>query len=505
MPLTNKSTAPPQIIPKITGIDVELASIDPLRDDRGVSSCRALLAKVDGLPAGYRANWAQDSRRIFLPRTGGSTYIDMDHWEWASPETWSAWQTATSFHAMLELARDAGRLANQDRDNPHRIRVHANNSDGHSNSWGGHQSFLLSRRAYSWLFQERLHHLLFLTSAQISSLILTGAGKVGSENAAPEVDYQISQRADFFECLVAERTTFRRPIVNCRDESLAEERAFARLHCIFHDTALCHSAIVLRTGFMQLILAMIERGRTNQELVFEDPLRTIRKFSHDTTLQTTAPLVSGLQVSAIEHQMLLWEEAVKLVDSGAVADAVPRAKEILTLWEEILQLLAADDRSALAGRIDWVGKQLLLENAISRHQLEWSSPEVKQLDHQWSDLEGGLYRMLERNGAIERLATPGEIQDAKRNAPGDTRAYLRAFLLQRFAPDVRAIDWDSIVLWRRGGRYKVDLPDPAHGSKGLVDQLRSLDDDTLLNTLGAHPAPLTYQTTYQRTTVTHQS
>ena len=33
----------------------------------------------------------------------------------------------------------------------------------------------------------------------ISRQIFTGSGKVGSENGRPEVDYQLTQRADFFE------------------------------------------------------------------------------------------------------------------------------------------------------------------------------------------------------------------------------------------------------------------------------------------------------------------
>ena len=48
--------------------------------------------------------------------------------------------------------------------------------------------------------------------------VFTGAGKIGAENGAAPVDYQISQRADFFEEEVGLETTLKRPIVNTRDE-----------------------------------------------------------------------------------------------------------------------------------------------------------------------------------------------------------------------------------------------------------------------------------------------
>jgi len=40
------------------------------------------------------------------------------------------------------------------------------------------------------------HYLAYLAAFQVSSIVFTGQGKVGSENGQPHVDYQLSQRAD---------------------------------------------------------------------------------------------------------------------------------------------------------------------------------------------------------------------------------------------------------------------------------------------------------------------
>ena len=107
-----------------------------------------------------------------------------------------------------------------------------------------------------------------LAAHQVSSIIYTGGGKVGSENGRSAVPFQISQRADFFETLTALQTTYRRPIVNSRDETLCgrqhylssskeDAEGLARLHVIFYDASLSHAANVLKSGTMRIILAML--------------------------------------------------------------------------------------------------------------------------------------------------------------------------------------------------------------------------------------------------------
>ena len=73
------------------------------------------------------------------------------------------------------------------------IIVHKNNSDGKGNSYGAHENFLISRTIP---FGSLTQH---ITAFLVSRQILTGSGKVGSEHGRSDVDYQLTQRADFFE------------------------------------------------------------------------------------------------------------------------------------------------------------------------------------------------------------------------------------------------------------------------------------------------------------------
>ena len=86
--------------------------------------------------------------------------------------------------------------------------LYKNNSDGKGNSYGYHENYLVSRAVPF----ERITQV--LTPFFVTRSIYAGSGKVGAENQTSPVDYQISQRADFFETLVDLNTMVRRPIIN---------------------------------------------------------------------------------------------------------------------------------------------------------------------------------------------------------------------------------------------------------------------------------------------------
>src|SRR5262249_17152411 len=151
---------------------------------------------------------------------------------------------------------------------------------------------LVSRRAWDNLFRRRLHYQLSLAALQASSIVVNGQGKVGSENDAPPVSFQLGQRADFIETLCGEQTTYNRPLVNARDEALCGDRGdLARVHAICFDATLCQIATFLRVGIMQLGLALIEAEVVDHRLMLDDAVGALHVWSHDLTLTARAPLV----------------------------------------------------------------------------------------------------------------------------------------------------------------------------------------------------------------------
>jgi proteasome accessory factor A len=487
-------------IPKLVGADFELGNFIlglETRNGTGAEASRALLREVDGVLAaqssysgyggyggtytygygyGYSsAGWssgstynAQDRGRKFLATNGGCAYIDLDHLELCIPEVLSAFDHAAATAAMLRLAHSAQLRANEALPLGQTIQVLVNNSDGRSNSYGSHLNFLISRATWEDILERRPHYLQFLATHQLSAMVYTGQGKVGAENERPEVAYQISQRADFFETVTGTQTTYRRPIVNSRDESLCGSSShLARLHVIGFDNTLCHGANVLKVGTMQLVLAMLEAQDVDTRLAIDDFVAAAVEFSHDPSLQQSVRLAEGGRATAIEIQERILEHALRHRDAHGF-ETVPRADEILSLWEDTLTKLAAGDLDALAGRVDWILKSRILERALDqRDDLDWKSPELKYLDQIFGSLDPdeGLFWPHVRSGLVEAWVSEEEIEHFVNEPPNDTRAWTRAMLLRRFDPsEIERIDWDRIdVRVDRSGesrRYELRLDDP---------------------------------------------
>ena len=91
-----------------------------------------------------------------------------------------------------------------------------------------------------------------LTPFLVTRQPITGSGKVGAENGAAETDYQISQRADFFETEVGLSTMVARPIINTRDEPHADEMLYRRLHVIVGDSNMSEFSIYLKRELRRL-------------------------------------------------------------------------------------------------------------------------------------------------------------------------------------------------------------------------------------------------------------
>jgi proteasome accessory factor A len=431
---------------------------------------------------------AQDSFRKFLPANGGCAYIDLDHAEFPIPEVLSAVDYVAVWHATLRIARQAMINANEELDDGRCIRVLVNNSDGLGHSYGSHCNVLIARRAFDEMFDRKLQHLLYLAAYQTSSIVFTGQGKVGAENGAPSVDYQISQRADFFETLFGLQTTHNRPIVNTRDEALCGplfrdnplNARLARLHVIFYDSNLCHVACFLKIGVLQIVLAMIEAGWLNLGLILDDPVDAVVRWSHDPTLQARVRLADGRQLTAVEHQRYFHEDARRFFEQGGLQDIVPDAERILDVWGDVLEKLAAEDFGALAGSLDWILKLVGMQRAMANHpQLDWSSPPIKHLDHLYSSLDPneGLFWLHDRAGVVEHIVTSGEIERFVYEPPEDTRAWTRAMLLRAAGSSrINYVDWDRITFKLTGSHgfatyQTLWMPDPRRLTRTETSQL----------------------------------
>jgi Pup amidohydrolase len=400
---------------------------------------------------------------------GARYYVDHAHPEYSTPECADALELVCADKAGERILARSMLAARRLTDPGQEIVVYKNNSDGKGNSYGTHENYLVDRAVpFAALVRNLLPWF-------VSRQVFTGAGKVGSENGAGSVDYQISQRADFFEEEVGLETTLKRPIVNTRDEPHADPQQYRRLHVIAGDANLCEVATFLKVGTTAIVLAMIEDGFIAKDLSIIGPVAAMRTVSHDPSCRATVELLDGGRITAVDLQWEFLRLAQKYADETGLGacggDEV--GPMVLSRWESALAALERDPM-ALDGQLDWVTKLSLFQAYMERDGLDWSDPKLSLLDLQYHDVRPArsLYEKLVRAGKIERLVAEDDVHRAMTVPPSSTRAYFRGECLARWPESVVAANWDSVILDVGSDPLRrIPMMEPLRGTKAHVEPL----------------------------------
>ena len=315
---------------------------DPYLDLRGTRAER-----LERDPNDLRDSTAKSSRmsaeellaNTVLPN-GARYYNDHNHPEYCT-------ETCTSLRELVAQDKAGERLlwkcqeARNESAREGRVLLVKNNTDYHGRSYGTHENYLTPRETP---FQRLVDGLLpFLTARQV----LVGAGKVGCEGPVPgEAEFQLSQRADFFEERVGINTTARRPIFNTRDEPHAAKAKWRRLHVIAGDANRSEYATALKVGMTGVVLDALVAGQ-EFDAELRDPVRAVRDYSRDPELGATAETKSGKVVTALDVMELYLE---------VVEERNPEGQErswVVRQWRELVDLLRRDKAAGGTGWIGW--------------------------------------------------------------------------------------------------------------------------------------------------------
>jgi proteasome accessory factor A len=121
----------------------------------------------------------------------------------------------------------------------------------------------------------------------------------------------------------------------------------------------------------------------------------------------------------------------------------------------------------LADRLDWVAKYRLLEGYRERHGIGWEDQRLAALALQYHDMRPE--RSLADRVGLRRITDDDEVRHAMTNPPTDTRAYFRGTCLQRWASQVVAANWDSIVFdIGQSSLRRVPMMEPMRGTRSHV-------------------------------------
>ena len=397
---------------------------------------------------------------------GARFYVDHAHPEYSTPEVTSPRDVVLWDKAGERIIAEAARRAlSVPGTSP--VNIYKNNTDNKGVSYGCHENYLMSR---STSFAEVIRH---LTPFFVSRQVVCGAGRVGIGADGKSDGFQLSQRADFFEVEVGLETTLKRPIINTRDEPHADPEKYRRLHVIIGDANMSELSTYLKVGTTSLVISMIEAGWLETDLSLEAPVATLRAVSHDPTLSQQVILRDGRKMTAVQLQMEYLDQARKFVADRWGSDADEQTRDVLARWESTLVRLETEPMS-LSRELDWVAKLAILEGYRERDGLDWSSPRLQLVDLQYSDVrqDKGLYNRLVATGRFERLVSEDEVERAMTEPPEDTRAYFRGRCLAKYASEVSAASWDSVIFdVGRETLQRVPTMEPLRGTRAHVGEL----------------------------------
>ena len=445
---------------RIFGIENEYGVTCTFRGQRRLSPdevARYLFRRV--------VHWGRSSN-VFL-ENGARLYLDVgSHPEYATPECDAIREVVAHDKAgerILEHLLAAAEIRLHEEGIAGDVYLFKNNTDSAGNSYGCHENYLVARQGEFARMADVL--IPFFVTRQI----WCGAGKVlhGPRGA----QYCISQRAEHIWEGVSSATTRSRPIINTRDEPHADAERFRRLHVIVGDSNMSEWTTFMKVGITDLVLRMVEANTVMRDLSLENPIRAIREISHDTTCTRTVKLANGRELTALELQMEYYEKTARFLERRGGDET---SKRLIEEWGGALDALRSQEPERLTRKVDWVAKRVMIDRYMAKHDLTLGSPRVALLDLAYHDVNRtrGLYYLLERGGAVDRVVDDAEVEIAMREPPQTTRAKLRGDFIRHAKAKRRdyTVDWVHLKLNDQAQRT-VLCKDPFRSTDERVEQL----------------------------------
>jgi proteasome accessory factor A len=434
---------------------------------------------------------------------GGRFYIDHgDHPEYATPECTSALELAKYDKAGERIMEKICDFLNSQREDQGIFYFHKDNSDRKGSSFGSHENYLVrggKETPPAWLLEMLPILAAFLATRQI----FCGAGKIGvepviggtnylnfgfgpyserngkagesEEDFEPDLNcvFQISQRADFIDCLTAAAP-------HGGPKGFFSEKgdnhcpaAYHRLHVICGDSNMSEYSAWLKIATTLLVISMLEDEFITPFSagvpVLASPISAVKEISRDVSLKKKVFLRDGGQMSALEIQKWFLEKANEYYLTNPDSEIVD--SKVIVEWADTLDKLEKSPR-LLAKKIDWLMKYELIKRYAAENNLDWRDSRVLTIDLEYHNIQRnrGIYYFLEQQGEAEKILDEDQIREAMENPPPEGRAVLRSAFVRfakKFGLQSPKIDWSGF------GRIQndVEIRDPWNFSYGQAVKL----------------------------------
>lgn len=381
------------------------------------------------------------SSNLFL-RNGGRLYLDVGaHPEYATAECDRLADLLEQDRAGSVILADLARKADEsfaEVGAPERLHIFRNNLDSQGNSSGCHENYLLHRRRDFRQVADAL--IAFFITRQI----IVGNGRIRQSPGGAQLVF--SQRAEQMWDAISSATTRSRPIINTRDEPLADSGSYRRMHVIVGDTNVAEPTTAVKIGATELLLQAVEDGLTIEDLALADPMRAIREISLDLTGHTEIELASGQTMTACAIQKEIRSRVLQSVDLHSLDEL---HRYVVDLWGRGIEAIESGDWSSVDTELDIAIKRKLFAAYMKKTGASLDDPRLARLDLSYHDITAqGIAPALEAKGLMKRLTKESGVAQAISTPPATTRAALRGRIIAA-AEDARAdlgVDWVHVRL-----------------------------------------------------------
>lgn len=403
-------------------------------------------------------------------RTNGSRiYLDLEHPEYATPECSNLDELVAAelageeiFVITLKKITNGNLQAN--------YRLHKRNIDMAGNSYGAHESYCVDRSIRFDNTTSALSEYLVRALAvhYVSRIALIGGGYYNTYDR----EWRVSQRAGQLKHLSNTICNGRdaRPLVDMRNEALADAGRYRRLHVSHGDPNVSVWALRTKVGMTSAFLRLLEIEAPVEHLFLRNPLKNAYEVGADIDLSAKLELHDGRRMTALELQETIAEKVLALADTGLFPpDELAVAAETYNV-----SAAATKDLGALMYKADWYTRRQLVEEKAVRSKYGGSiRGRLAGLDQLYDAIickkpgaepVAGIGKRLRDDGkfgpvdheAVTRLQT---------SPPTTTRAYLRSKLVEAAKmPDIDRRYGTFSIVWHKVStsptNLKFDLQEP---------------------------------------------
>jgi hypothetical protein len=332
-----------------------------------------------------------------------------DHLEITTPECSSIDEAVTYELAGeqivlqgLQRLRENGTLGS--------FRLHKRVFDEKGHFWGSHESYLTDRG----LSPESGNLGIALAAHLATRNIFAGAGRVSRRG------FNVAQKTRGLDVLhyPAAHVDGSRPLVETRDEPLADMSRYRRVHVSSGDANILYESLRLKLGTTALIFRLAECGVDLRDMELENPLKTAKIVADDSRLEESFRFSDGERATAIDVQ---YELAMRARELSEREELPAEELAIIEDWLTTCDLLETNP-DALVGKIDWITKRRRIEKLFPSYSDD-NLAKRRAYDMEYDLLgEGKGYEVRQKLLSIRQKKA---IERAMTIPPAGTRAAIR--------------------------------------------------------------------------------